>query len=147
MSAKSYWLTAAEFSYCNWNPIKGRYVYNTSVNYKHPHSRREITVSSRDQISSVVLVLCCIYVNRKCTDVKCILTSETYNLKLETSRTILERLLNLDNSCCYKDWRCFWTVMRRFYIRLFLLEPVLYKNILKKLISFLLFALQSTKCD
>ena len=97
MSAKSYQLNAAEFSYCNWNHVKGR--YSTSIVCKlqtHLHSRREVAVSRKDQINCLSF-LYCISVNKICTDVECILTSQIHNLKSETSRTILERLLNLNN--------------------------------------------------
>lgn len=44
--------------------------------------------SSREHTNFIFLVLHYISVNKESTNVECILTSETYNLKLETSRTV-----------------------------------------------------------
>lgn len=68
------------------------------MNYKHIFIQGERLWGAAKTKLTVLLVLYCISVNKKCTDVECTLTSEMYNLKSETFRTILERLLNLDNS-------------------------------------------------
>lgn len=47
-----------------------------------------LAVSSREHTNFIFLVLHYISVNKESTNVECILTSETYNLKLETSRTV-----------------------------------------------------------
>lgn len=88
MTARSYWLNTAKFLLYLKSCLR-------QVQYQCElqtllHSRTEITVRGRDQINSLSLVLYCISVNKKCSDVECILTSESYNLKLGTSRTILE---------------------------------------------------------